>query len=104
MDREQFAAFVVAGADVLFAGCAVMHGDVELGCEPFALSAPVTDDAQRADDEVWAGAFEQVGQRGRRLAEPHIVGQHATEAEFGEKLQPGQAAALVVAQLATKLR
>jgi hypothetical protein len=38
-----------------------------------------------------------MGQRGRRFAKAHVVSQHTSEAEFGEELQPGQTAALVVA-------
>ena len=43
-------------------------------------------------------------QRGCGLAEPHVVGKHAAEPEFGEELQPRQATSLIVAQFADELR
>ena len=47
-------------------------------------------------------ALDEVGERGGGLAEPHVVGEAAAEAEPGEELHPRQAAALVVAQLAVE--
>ena len=58
INREQFAALIMAGTDVLLAGRTVMHSHVELGRESFALCAPVSNNAQRADDEVRAWSFE----------------------------------------------
>ena len=59
---------------------------------------------QRAHDEVRAGPVDEVGERGGRLAEAHVVGEAAAEAEPVEELQPAEAAALVGPQLAGERR
>ena len=65
------------------------------------LQSPVRDQAGRADDQCRAvqPAFRlfdrQMRQGLHRLAQAHIVGQHAAEAGDAEKLQPGDALGLV---------
>ena len=78
----------------------VVHDDTHRRREPGGLGLPVVDHAQRAHDEVRPRPLDEVGERGGGLAETHVVGEAAAEAEPGEELHPGQAAALVVAQLA----
>ena len=70
------------------------------GANRAASALPVVHDRQRAHDEVRARAIEQVGQRGGGLAQAHVVGEAAAEAEPGEEPHPAEAASLVVAQLA----
>ncbi len=81
-----------------------MDHDVQVGREPARLGLPVVDDAQRAHHEVRSGSLEQVGERGGRLAEPHVVGEAPAEPDPREELHPRQPAALVVAQLAVEPR
>ena len=59
-------------------------------------------DTERTHDEVWARALEQVRKRGGGLAESHVIGQAPAKAHVRKKLHPGQAAPLVVAELAMK--
>ena len=59
-----------------------MDDHLELGVKR-APRLPVVHDRQRADDEVRARPVEQVGERGRGLAEAHVVGEAAAEAESG---------------------
>ena len=70
------------------------------GREASRLGEPVVDDRQRTHDEVRTWPALQVGQRGGRLAEPHVVGQAPAESEALEEAQPGQAAALIWPQRA----
>ena len=81
---------------------AVVDDDAQVRREAPGLGLPVVHDRQRADDEVRAGPVEEVGERGRRLAEPHVVGQAPAEPEAGEEAHPRQAAALVRAQRAVE--
>ena len=90
-------------AEALRAVGAVVDRDVELRGEAGGLLAPVAHHAQRTHHEVRAWSFEQVGEGGRRLAEAHVVGEAAAEAELGEELQPRQRSPLIVAQLADEL-
>ncbi len=74
------------------------------GVKRRALRLPVVDDRERADDEVWPGSVDEVGERRRRLAEAHVVGEAAAEAEAVEEPQPAEAAALVRPQLTGERR
>ena len=67
-------------------------------CESGRLGLPVADDRQRADHQVRAGQRREVGERGRCLAEAHVVGQASAEPEPVEELQPAETAALIWAQ------
>ena len=82
------------------AAAAVMDLHVELRGEPSRFAAPVADHAERAHDEVRAGTLDEVGQRRGGLAETHVVGEAAPEAELGQELHPRQAPPLVVPQFA----
>ena len=72
--------------------------------EPPQLAPPVPDEARRRDDQrrrVQAARLllgDEVGDRLQRLAEPHVVGQHAARAVRAQVLQPAQAVLLVRAQ------
>ena len=72
--------------------------------EAFGFALPVEDERGRKDDQrrpVEASAFlfeQQVGQRLRRFAEPHVVGEDAGEAVPAQVLQPVDAFLLVGAQ------
>ncbi len=68
--------------------------------EAAALRLPVVHDRERTDDEVWSRPVDEVGERRRRLAEAHVVGEAAAEAEAVEEPQPAEAATLVRPQLA----
>ena len=94
---RRLAAVVAVGAVALGA---VVDGDGHRRREAAGLGLPVVDDRERADDEVRARSVDEVGERGRRLAEPHVVGEAAAEAEAVEESQPAEAAALVGPQLA----
>ena len=80
------------------AAAAMVHHDPHEWREAGCFGLPVAHHAERADHQVWAGQAGQVGQRGGRLAQTHVVGQAPTEAQAVEELQPPQAAPLVVAQ------
>ncbi len=83
---------------------AVVDDDAQRRREAAGLGLPVVDHGQRAHHEVRARTLEQVGQRGGRLAEAHVVGEAAAQTEAVEEAQPRQAAALVGAQLAVERR
>ena len=70
---------------------AVVDDDAQRRREAGGLGLPVVDDRQRADDEVRARPVEEVGERRGRLAETHVVGEAAAEAEALEEAQPAEA-------------
>ena len=80
---------------------------LEVRCEAGGLVDPVVHEAPRRDDEVGqlrrprGGAVHaEHGQRLDCLAQPHVVRQHAAEAELAQEAQPAQAEALIVAERA----
>ncbi len=89
--------------ELLVALRSVVDGDLELRCEAVRFRVPVADHGQRADHEVGPRSLDQVRQRGGRLAEAHVVGEAAAEAEPRQELHPGEATSLVVAEFADEL-
>ena len=94
---------VVLGDDVgecrgAAAAGAVVHGDPQHRRESGRLCLPVANDRQRTDHQMRARQCGDVGERGRRLAEAHVVGQASTETELVEELQPSEPAALIRTQ------
>jgi hypothetical protein len=89
-------------------GRAVVDDDAQAGREAGRLGRPVPDHRGRGDDQGRpaggsrlgrpGGDAGQVGQHGRRLAQPHVQGQAAPEAAGVEERQPGQGLGLVAAQ------
>ena len=78
-----------------------MHDDPQAGGETPRLRRPVADDSRRGDHQrrpVGLGASE-VGQHGRGLAEAHVEGQAAAEADGVEEVEPPEGLGLVVPQL-----
>ena len=73
---------------------AVQHQHPEPRRETLGLAPPGTDKARRHDQKARPVgtarkvAFDQERQRLHRLAEAHVVGEHAAEARFGERAQP----------------
>ena len=94
-------AVVVVGGVALGA---VVDRDRHRRREAAGLGLPVVHHRQRADDEVRSGPVDEVGERRRRLAETHVVGEASAEAEAVEEPQPAEAAPLVRAQLAGERR
>ncbi len=82
---------------------AVMHHHGLTRREAMRLRLPVVHHAERADHQMRAGAFDEVRQRRRCLAQPHVVGQAAAQTHLGQELHPRQAAPLVVTELAVEL-
>src|SRR5713226_1024044 len=83
--------------------------------EPTGLSLPMKDQGARHDHQRRAAQFFRVvatrpaprfQQREylNGFAEPHIIGETPPEAESLKKTQPAESLALVIAQLARKLR
>ena len=72
--------------------------------EPLQLAPPVADQAGRRHDQrrrVEAPRLllgDEVGDRLQRLAEPHVVGEHAARAVRAQVLQPAQPVLLIRAQ------
>ena len=84
----------------------MVHDDAQLGREPRRLGRPVADDGGRRDDERRSrrrGAGE-VGEHGRRLAEPHVEREASAELGGVEEADPRQRLGLVRAQLADEAR
>ena len=81
---------------------AVVDDDAQPGHEAGGLGSPVADDRGRGDDErrVLPGRARQLGEHGRRLAEPHVERQAAAELGRVEEADPRQRLGLVGAQLA----
>ena len=82
------------------------HGSA--GREPLDLGLPVAEQGRRADDQGGPGLLARLmacleppkvkSDQLDGLAQPHVVGQAAAQAERGELVEPGQAVPLVVAQ------
>ena len=88
---------------------AVMDERGQVGREPLGLALPVADDRGRAHHERGAVTIrrslgEQLGQGLHRLAEPHVVGDHAAQAQPRIAPQPGVAALLIRPQRGLQLR
>ena len=82
---------------------AVVHVHAQVRGEPRRLALPVADQRHRAHQQgrVGAGRLRRdERQQLDRLAQAHVVGQDAAEAELAEEGQPGQPALLVGPQLA----
>ena len=81
---------------------AVVHVHPEVRGEPRRLALPVADQRHRAHQQrgVPPGLAGDERQQLDGLAQAHVVGQDAAEAELAEEGQPGQPALLVRAQLA----
>ena len=83
---------------------------LKLRGEPVRLGFPVAHYRQRTDDQMWSmgtvaahspqRALENMGQRGRRLSQSHIVRKATAEAETPQKLQPAECSPLIWAQFA----
>ena len=83
---------------------AMVHGDRHRRGEAAGLGLPVVHDREGADDEMRSGPVDEMGERRRRLTEPHVIGEASTEPEAIEKPQPTEAAPLIGAQLAGERR
>ena len=83
---------------------AMVHGDRHRRGEAAGLGLPVVHDREWADDEMRSGPVDEMGERRRRLTEPHVIGEASTEPEAIEKPQPTEAASLIGAQLAGERR
>ena len=89
---------------LLLAVCAVPERDRERRREALDLAHPVGDDAGRRHDERAARCFSSCFTASRsamvctRLAETHVVGEHAARADVVDELQPREALLLVGAQ------
>ena len=93
------------------ASAPVMAHDGQGGREPGQLTLPVPDDGHRAHDEggppivgIRLAAREQERDGLHGLAQAHVVGQAATEAEVGHGVEPAQSPHLVGAQRAVEVR
>ena len=80
---------------------AVEDDDRQVGGEPLDLAGPRREDGGRRDDEHRVGELAALlgAQRGRddlqRLAQAHVVGEDATEAEVPQQREPPEALLLV---------
>jgi len=83
---------------------ALQHHDAQLGREARRLSRPVMHDRGRANHERWPALGILLAQpcdprqRLQRLAEPHVVGEHAPDAILAKVLKPGDALDLIRTQ------
>ena len=89
--RRRFGAIAVGAV----APCSMVDGDGHRRGEAAGLGLPVVDDGQRTHHQVRAGTIDEVGERRRRLAEAHVVGEAAAQSEPVEEPQPAEAATLV---------
>ena len=86
------------------------HDDLQVGREPGGLLFPVGDNRRRRDDQRGAVGLPRLhlllqrGQRLDRLAEPHVVGEAAVQAQLPQRREPVVAEALVGAQLRVEAR
>ena len=106
--RHDDVELVHLGLQLLAVGAAVLD-HLQLRGEVRRLLDPVVDHAPRGDDERrqlgrlgGRAVGLQQGEHLHRLAEAHVVGQHAAEAELAQEVEPAEPLALIAAQLAAE--